>query len=71
MKPESYREQSSCVNCKHVFTLQEWDEGETYYCHKDGSKRPRCGSCYMSESFSNGEKMNESFEERQEKFSKR
>ena len=49
MKPESYSIQKGCINCKHVFVLSEYDEGNRYFCHRDKSERPLCGSCYMRE----------------------
>lgn len=49
MKPESYYPMPGCINCKHVFVLREYDEGDRYFCHFDKSERPKCGSVYMKE----------------------
>lgn len=50
MKPESYREvQYKCRNCKHCLVMHEYDEPDQYYCHIDGSDRPKCGSVAMDE----------------------
>jgi hypothetical protein len=50
MRPDSYREQDGCPHCAHVFRYDEYDEEPIYFCHVDGSKRPRCGSGAMDES---------------------
>lgn len=44
-KPESYREQvkTGCWNCKHCFSIHDWDSSNEYYCHIDKSKRPLNG----------------------------
>ena len=49
--PKSYRKQNCCGNCRHVFVFQEYDEGDIFFCHVDKSDRPRCGSCFMCESW--------------------
>ena len=53
--PVSYQELDCCVNCKHVFVKQEYDDGEEYFCHLDGSERPLCGSVAMGESICLGD----------------
>jgi len=45
--PVNYREQPGCETCGHVFTKREYESGPYLYCHKDGSKRPLCGSIAM------------------------
>lgn len=54
MKPQTYRIQKACANCKYVFILEEYDNGDEYFCHIDKTKRPKCGSCYMQEHFLSG-----------------
>ena len=49
--PVNYREQPGCETCGHVFTELEYESGPYFYCHKDRSKRPRCGSGRMKEGF--------------------
>jgi len=54
MKPKSYKVQDGCKYCKFAFTQTEHEESPNYFCHIDGSKRPKCGSILMGESFLNG-----------------
>ena len=56
MIPETYKTQSACVNCRHVFTFGEFDCGDVLYCHQDGSDRPICGSVLMDEDFTRDDK---------------
>lgn len=51
MIPNSYKVLSSCENCHHVFVRSDYDEGDTYFCTVDGSKRPLCCSTSMKEDF--------------------
>ena len=46
---KNYRNQPSCVECVHVFMLEEYDTGPEYFCHSDGSVRPPCCSVRMGE----------------------
>lgn len=48
MIPQSYRTQDGCYNCKHAFILFEYDCSDEYFCTKDGTKRPKCGSIAMN-----------------------
>ena len=52
MKPQSYKVQNGCYNCRLAFRKQDWDEGDSYFCNHDGSTRPICGSVSMSERWS-------------------
>jgi len=52
MKDKSYIIQDGCHNCKFVFREDEYDDGALLFCHQDKSKRPKCGSVYMGEVFS-------------------
>lgn len=52
MKPESYRIQKSCCNCKHVFEKYDYDSPSDYYCTFNSQTRPKCGSVSMKEDFS-------------------
>lgn len=49
MRPDSYKVQNGCYNCAKVFRMSEYDEPNAYFCHIDGSVRPKCGSVFMSE----------------------
>lgn len=49
--PPSYRVQSCCGTCARCFVLREHDDANRYFCHADGSERPRCGSVAMEEVF--------------------
>lgn len=51
MLDPSYDIQSSCMNCKLVEIIKEYDEGSTYYCNHDKSQRPQSGSVQMREMF--------------------
>ena len=68
MKPESYREQDSCRNCKHVFVLCEYDQSLEYFCHVDKSDRPRCGSVLKKEGWGSDD-VSKSEEERDKIYS--
>ncbi len=46
---KSYQKVSSCMTCLNVFTMEEYDQGNKYYCHSDKSERPFCGSVLMYE----------------------
>ena len=60
MRPNSYIEQGCCADCEHVFERTSWEDNHEYYCHIDKSKRPKCGSGAMKESFVvNGEGLDE------------
>lgn len=49
MRPDSYKVQNGCYNCAKVFRMSEYDEPNVYFCHIDGSERPKCGSVAMEE----------------------
>ncbi len=49
MKPESYKVQNGCHNCRLVFCKEEYDEGASYLCNHDRTIRPICGSVSMGE----------------------
>jgi len=49
MKDKSYVILDSCCNCKHVFRMEEYDAGSTFFCHQDKSDRPKCGSVLMTD----------------------
>lgn len=71
MKPESYYPMPGCINCKHVFVLSEYDEGNRYFCHFDKSERPKRGSCYMGEHLLTFEEDQLPWEETMDLFSQR
>jgi len=50
-RPKSYREQKCCGNCMFVFILNDYDSGSQFFCHIDKSKRPKCGSVLMGETW--------------------
>lgn len=48
---KNYRENNSCLTCKHLFVKMDYDEGVTgYYCNINKNK-PRCGSIQLDEQF--------------------
>lgn len=49
MSQPTYRVQSGCHNCAHVFRMVEYDEGDSYYCTLGAPPRPKCGSIAMGE----------------------
>lgn len=49
MKPETYREQHGCHDCKHVFRTWDYDSETQCFCRHDGSERPPCLSGAMRE----------------------
>lgn len=51
MKMTNYHVQNGCWNCLKSFCMAEWEEGDRYYCTFNAPPRPRCGSCFMKESF--------------------
>jgi len=48
---DNYHVQNGCYNCKKCFIQMEYDDHDQYFCHLDGSKRPKCGSVLMDEDF--------------------
>jgi hypothetical protein len=54
MKPHSYREQKCCGTCRFVFEDWDYDGPLDYYCHQDGSKRPRSGNPSPKEEWPSG-----------------
>ena len=50
-RPSTYREQKSCRICSHVFKKREYEEGDAFFCMRDGVERPMCGSVLMKEHF--------------------
>jgi hypothetical protein len=51
-KPESYKVQDGCFNCKHAFMWYDYDSDVQFYCTFDQSApRPLCGSVALEESF--------------------
>jgi hypothetical protein len=49
---KNYRIQNACVNCKHVFVWNEYDDERQFYCTLNAPPRPRCGSVLFEEEFS-------------------
>jgi len=47
---EGYHTQNSCRSCAYVFERFEYDEGEEYFCMREGRPAP-CGSVAMGEGF--------------------
>lgn len=45
----TYRRQDSCRNCDLVFCMTHYDDANEYFCHRDQSYRPPCGSVAMDE----------------------
>ena len=41
----------TCATCIHCFVKSEYDDFNEYYCHYDKSKRPKCGSVGMGETW--------------------
>lgn len=55
MKSKLHRKyvvQDGCNNCAKVCRINEWDEPQSLYCHRDKSERPLSGSVAMKEYFS-------------------
>ncbi len=47
--PQGYNQPDGCWNCYHIFIYSDYDEGYTYYCTRDQSVRPLCGSVALNE----------------------
>jgi len=45
----SYRALGGCHSCGHAFRRTEYDEGNEFFCHRDGGCRPPCFSVQMHE----------------------
>lgn len=49
MRPDTYKEQSGCHSCRHVFVLVDHGDPLRLYCALDADKRPPCMSSAMDE----------------------
>ena len=51
-RPESYKVQEACFNCKHCFILYDYDSAGSFFClFGKTEERPICGSVEMDEPF--------------------
>jgi len=47
--PDTYKKQSSCVDCKLCFKVFNYVDNPQYFCTYEAGPRPLCGSPLMKE----------------------